>query len=242
MILAYFFHQSNFLVVKMSLTRADALEIIRNLGATVTMADLKPHKITIAMVRSLVKSQELENPAWGVYRLPGVEQSLHSDWAVLAKKYPESVICLLSAATFHNMTQEIFGKLSVALPHDKGLKKPSMGNYFSLSIDTLIWRNSQMFDLGVDTHLIDGTPVKITSPERTLVDLFRYSAFSSMKTTAVRITDEMFLECLNRCNSEHMGHFSFDTVAAIAREFKCYEAMRPYTKTLRYVRSEVPSL
>jgi hypothetical protein len=111
-----------------------------------------------------------------------------------------------------------------------------------LEIDTLMWRNPEMLELGVEDHLIDGVKVRITSPERTLVDLFRYSTFNpSMRTDQVRITDEMFLESLDRTNSENMEHFSFDTVAAIARTFKCYDALRPYTKTVRYVRSEIPS-
>lgn len=116
-------------------------------------------------------------------------------------------------------------------------------NHWMLEIDTLMWRNPEMFELGVEEHLIDGVPVRITSPERTLVDLFRYSTFNpSMRTEQVRITDEMFLETLNRTNSESMDGFSFDSVASIARMFKCYEAMRPYTKTVRYIHSEIPSL
>jgi hypothetical protein len=134
------------------------------------------------------------------------------------------------------MTQELPGKLSVAVPREMG-GSPSMGvNHWMLEIDTLMWRNPEMLELGVEDHLIDGVKVRITSPERTLVDLFRYSTFNpSMRTDQVRITDEMFLESLDRTNSENMEHFSFDTVAAIA------DALRPYTKTVRYVRSEIPS-
>lgn len=223
-------------------TRDTALELLKAADGPMTMADLKKHGVTKTIMRSLIRANEVENPAWGVYRLASFETNVHSDWALVAKKYPKSVICLLSAASFHNMTQELPGKLSVAVPREMG-GSPSMGaNQWMLEIDTLMWRNPEMFEIGVDDHLIDGVNVKITSPERTLVDLFRYSTFNpSMRMDQVRITDEMFLESLNRTNSENMEHFSFDTVAAIARTFKCYEAIRPYTKTVRYVRSEVPS-
>lgn len=222
-------------------TKNDVLEIIKSMGSVVTMAELRKSGVTTPAVRQLVRSGDLDNPAWGVYRIPGTEESVYSEWAVVARKYPESVVCLLSAATFHGITQELHGNLTVAVPREMG-GTPSMGNSFMLGIDTLIWRNKEMLELSVDRHLIDNTEVKITSPERTLVDLFRYSAFNqSMKGSSVRITDEMFLECLNRCSSDYMEHFSFDTVAAIARTLKCYDSIRPYTKTLRYVKSETPS-
>lgn len=222
-------------------SRSDILEIIQEMGSVATMAELRAKGVTTPTIRQLVRSGELDNPAWGVYRIPGCEESVYAEWAVVARKYPDAVVCLLSAATFHGMTQELHGNLTVAVSREMG-GKPSMGNNFMLGIDTLIWRSQDMLTLSVDRHQIDGTPVKITSPERTLVDLFRYSSFNSaMKDSSVRITDEMFLECLNRCSSDYMEHFSFDTVAAIARTLKCYDAIRPYTKTLRYVKSEVPS-
>jgi len=223
-------------------TAARALEIINTSESPVTMKDLRAAGISTWTVRHLVRSGKIDSPARGIYRRLVDEGSVYSDWALVSLRYPSAVVCLLSAASFHGMTQELPGGLTVAVPRELG-GVPAMGPNFPLEIDSLIWRKPEMFELGIDTHDIDGVTVPITSPERTLVDLFRYSTFNrSMRDSAVRITDEMFLECLDRCNSETMGHFSFDTVAAIARIFKCYESLRPYTKTVRYVRSEPPSL
>lgn len=226
----------------MMTTRATALELLKVANGPMSMAELKAHGITKTTMRSLIRAGDVENPAWGVYRLASFESNVHSEWALVAKKYPDAVVSLLSAAAFHNMTQEIPAKLTVGVPKSLG-GSPSMGvNQWFLELDTLMWRNPDMLTLGVEEHVIDGVKVKITSPERTLVDMFRYSSFNrSMRVDQVRITDEMFLESLNRASSDKVEHFSFDTVAALARTFKCYDAMRPYTKTVRYVRNEVPS-
>lgn len=223
-------------------TTARAFELISRSDIPITMKALKAEGISTWTVRNLVQSGKIETPARGIYRLPAEDMDIHSDWALVSLKYPSAVICLLSAASYHGMTQELPHTLSVAVPRSMG-HVPAMGPNYPLEIDTLIWRRDEMFDIGVEQRLIDGVSMKITSPERTLVDLFRYSTFNpSMKDASVRITDEMFLECLDRCNGDHFDHFSFDTVAAIARVLRCYEALRPYTKTVRYVRSEIPSL
>ena len=218
-----------------------ALDMVLRADGPVSSADLRAAGISSSTMKSLVNAGLVESPARGLFRNPAQGESLYSDWALLAFKYPQAVVCLLSAAAFHGMTQELPGTLTVAVPREMG-GPPNMGGSFSPGIDTLMWRNPDMLELSVDIHRIDGVDVRITSPERTLVDLFRYSSFNSgMRGSSVRITDEMFLECLGRCNSEQIDHFSFDSVAAIAREFGCYEAMRPYTKTMRYVRAEQPT-
>ena len=92
-----------------------------------------------------------------------------------------------------------------------------------------------------DPDLLDGVDVLVTSPERTLVDLFRYSSLNpSMREASVRITDEMFLDSLERCHSGEIRLFSFESVSAIARELGCYRAMRPFTKTMRFRRADLP--
>lgn len=223
-------------------TRATALELLKAANGPMSMKELKVHGVTKTMMSSLIRAGEVENPAWGIYRLASHENSVHSEWAILASKYPDAVVSLLSAAAFHEMTQEIPAKLTVGVPRSLG-GRPSMGpNQWFLELDTLMWRNEDMLTLGVEEHEIDGVKVKITSPERTLVDMFRYSSFNkSMRLDQVRITDEMFLESLNRASKGTLDHFSFDTVAALARTFKCYEGMRAYTKTVRYVMNDIPA-
>lgn len=203
-------------------------------GGPVALRDIVAMGVSKMTVSRMVREGVLESPAFGFYSLPGEAQSVYADWALVSMRAPEAVVCLLSAASFHDMTQEMPHRLSVAMPNGA---RVSMGKGFSLELDILSWRNDAHFSLGVDTHRIDGADVRITSPERTLVDLFRYSSLNtSMRSSAVRVTDEMFLDSLDRCDSSS-GHFSFEAVSAIAREMGCYEGIRPFTKTMRFKRS-----
>lgn len=203
----------------------------------VSLAEFRQAGIPQSTVRSLVMEGLLDSPARGVFVVPDARASEYADWALVAFRYPSSVICLLSAASYHGMTQELPGRLSVAVPNAGTL--PSMGDQFSLPLDVLVWRRDDMFELGVEVKRIDGVDVKVTSPERTLVDLFRYSSLNrSMRASAVRITDEMFLESLERCHAGTLDHFSFESVSSIARVLGCYEAIRPYTKTMRFRRGD----
>lgn len=136
------------------------------------------------------------------------------------------------------MTQEVPSSLSVAVPRE-ATGKVTAG--LGVPLDVLRWSNPAMFELGVDVLRTDGVDVLVTSPERTLVDLFRYSSLNpSMREASVRITDEMFLDSLERCHSGEIRLFSFESVSAIARELGCYRAMRPFTKTMRFRRADLP--
>lgn len=207
--------------------------------APLELRDLVGMGVSKMTVSRMLKEGVIESPGHGLYALPGGSNSVYADWALVALRAPKAVVCLLSAATFYGMTQELPHRLSIALPHGARL---SMGRSFSLEMDILTWRSEALFSLGVDVHRIDGVDVSVTSPERTLVDLFRYSSLNpSMRSSAVRVTDEMFLDSLDRCHSA-LDRFSFESVSAIARELGCYEALRPFTKTMRFKRADQPFL
>lgn len=217
-----------------------ALKMVLEADGPLSVADFRRAGIAQSTVRSLVLEGAIESPTSGVFVRPGLHVSEFAEWAVVSFKSPHSVVCLLSAAAFHGMTQELPGRLSVAIPHGKTMPKIEG---IGVELDILVWRKPEMFDLGIDVRRIDGVDIQITSPERTLVDLFRYSSLNSgMRAGSVRITDEMFLESLERCHCGTIEHFSFVTVSAIARELCCYEALRPYTKTMRFRRADQPTL
>lgn len=208
-------------------------------GRPLGLKDLVAEGVSKMTIGRMVREGILESPAHGLYSLPGIQASPYADWAIVATKAPSAVICLLSAASYHGMTQELPHRLAVALPHGSSL---AMGRAFPLELDILSWRSEALMTLGIETRRIDGADVSMTSPERTLVDLFRYSSLNpSMRASAVRITDEMFLESLDRCHSG-LERFSFETVSAIARELGCYQSLRPFTKTMRFRRADQPIL
>lgn len=70
------------------------------------------------------------------------------------------MICLISALAFHELTTQVPHAVDIAL--NKGDEPPRLD-----------WFSGPAYSEGVDTHVIDGTPVRIYSPEKTIADCFK---------------------------------------------------------------------
>jgi len=89
------------------------------------------------------------------------------DLVTIALKVPGAVICLISALAFHELTTQVPHAVDIAL--NKGDEPPRLG-YPPLR---LFWFSGPAYSEGVDTHVIDGTPIRIHSPEKTIADCFK---------------------------------------------------------------------
>jgi predicted transcriptional regulator of viral defense system len=106
----------------------------------------------------------------GLYQLADAPLDANHSLAEAAKLVPRGVICLGSALAFHELTDRIPGRIWVA-------------------IGTRDWRprithppieivrfGPNVFDEGVDTHIIEQVSVRIYLPAKTIVDLFRHAS------------------------------------------------------------------
>jgi predicted transcriptional regulator of viral defense system len=97
--------------------------------------------------------------------LPPMEEP---DLAVVAKKCPVGVVCLISALAVHQLTTRIPNTVQIAVP--PGTRSPVKSyppvEVFRYSLETL--------SLGVEERLIDGVRVKIFVPEKTIADAFKF--------------------------------------------------------------------
>ncbi|MCP1835719.1 hypothetical protein J2R76_004059 [Bradyrhizobium sp. USDA 4532] len=104
----------------------------------------------------------------GLYQLPDAPIDTHHSLAEAAKRVPKGVVALTSAFSFHDLTDTIPSMVWIAIgPKDR---QPLPANppmqFVRFSPERLLE--------GVETHIIEGCPVKIFSPAKTVVDLFRY--------------------------------------------------------------------
>ena len=90
--------------------------------------------------------------------------------AAMAIRQPGSVACLMSAAHWHDLSDEDPWETWIAVDKTK-TRKPVAGSP-ALPVRTTWWGPDEM-RVGVDTVEIAGTPVRITDPARTVVDLVR---------------------------------------------------------------------
>ncbi len=86
----------------------------------------------------------------------------------IALKVPSSVICLISALAFHELTIQVPHEVYLAMA--RGSRTPQLG----CPPIRVFWFSSSVFTEGVEQHDMDGVWVRIYSPEKTLADCFKY--------------------------------------------------------------------
>jgi len=151
----------------------------------------------------------------GVYQLTESEPLSNPDLVIVAKKIPEARICLISALSIHEMTDEIPHKVHIALPRSSWqpeLDYPPL-NVYRFSDETI---NS-----GLQTKTIDGVKIKIFNPSKTIADCFKFRN---------QIGLDVAIEALKRGISE--GKASYKEIVEYARLCKVEKVIRPYMEMI----------
>jgi predicted transcriptional regulator of viral defense system len=146
-----------------------ALEIFRRHGGAMRTSQALMLGIHPAALYRLVEDGQLMRLARGLYRLTSTREFSNPDLAVVAAKAPDAVVCLISALSFHGITTQVPRVVHLAVPR---------GRYAGLRMRTppvTIYRfDAPTFEQGIQTHPVDGVPVRIYSIARTIVDCFKY--------------------------------------------------------------------
>jgi len=121
--------------------------------------------------RTLYKMRDsglLERLARGLYRLADLPPLSNPDLVTVALKIPDGVICLVSALAFHELTTEIPHAVDVAL--EKGSPRPRL-EHPPLRV---FWFSGPAWREGIGTYQVDKIPVRITTPAKTVADMFKF--------------------------------------------------------------------
>ncbi len=119
-------------------------------------------------LHALVEAGAVERVARGLYRLAEAEPMRAPDLATVAAKAPQAVVCLISALDWHGLTTQIPHQVHVALrrsAHKPRLSYPPLRVY---------WFTEPCYSAGIEAHEVDGVPVRVYSPEKTLADCFKF--------------------------------------------------------------------
>src|SRR5205814_1083672 len=131
------------------------------IGAFFRPRDLETLKIPFAELQRLVANGIVEKVGRGLYRLAAAEPSEFEMLAMIASALPGAIVCLLSALTLHGIGTQAPHEVWLAL--DRKARKPSR-----LPARVRIARFSgPALSYGIETRLILGVPVRVTSPART---------------------------------------------------------------------------
>ena len=143
-------------------------EIFRKHGGQLRMSEAIAHGITRYMLYSLRDKGVIEHVSRGIYRLVELPPISNPDLVTVSTRFPNAVICLVSALAYHEITTQIPHEVSVAVPRDS--RMPSL-DYPPIKAHRF---SNEAYRSGIEEHLIDGVTIKIYSPEKTLADCFKF--------------------------------------------------------------------
>ena len=104
----------------------------------------------------------------GLYILPGTERSARHALAEVTKAVPHSVVCLLTALRFHELTTQNPSEIWLAVPN-----KARRPRQIAWRIE-VVYMSGGAFKAGIETHRIDDIPVRIYSAAKTVADCFKF--------------------------------------------------------------------
>lgn len=167
------------------------------------------------MLYSLLDKGVIERISRGVYRLVDLPPVGNPDLITVALRYPNAVVCLVSALSFHEITTQIPREVSVAVPRDS--HTPSL-EYPPLRVYRFADR---AYQAGIKEYEIDGVSLKIYSPEKTLADCFKFRN---------KIGMDIVLEALKL----YKGRMGFDhkKILEYSRICRVDNIMLPYLEAL----------
>lgn len=138
------------------------------LPTVVRRADLDQLGLSRYRLYELARAGEYEQIAPGIYARVGVLDDTTAGLASVALRKPAATLCLLSALSLHDLTDEIPRVSDIALPRrERGL----VTTYAKVS-----WHYFEptTFTIGRQEHrLVDDIAIGLYSPERTIADTFR---------------------------------------------------------------------
>ena len=101
-------------------------EIFREHGGQLRMSEAIGSGITRYMLYALRDRGVIEPVSRGIYRLAELPPISNPDLVTVSLRFPNAVICLVSALAYHGITTQIPHQVSVAAP--RGSRMPSL-NY-----------------------------------------------------------------------------------------------------------------
>lgn len=144
------------------------IEFIQKKGGFATYSGLIHAGFYKAVIGNALRTKQIERINRGVYHLAEIPDMSHPDLVNVSIIIPQGVICLITALSFYEVTDEIPHYTDIAIPArswEKKIKNPPI-RYYRFS--------QKSWEAGIEEHNIDGYKVKIYSLAKTLADCFKF--------------------------------------------------------------------
>lgn len=196
-------------------TAVEELLALTRKAGLIRARDLAPLGIARVALTRAVRQGQLQRLGRGLYGLPSRPTSEHATLAEVARRVPKGVICLLSALRFHNLTTQAPHEVWLAIGNKAAaprLDYPPL-RILRFSVVTLTE--------GVEEHMVDGVPIRVTGVAKTVADCFKYRN---------KIGLDVALEALRASWREK--RMTSDELWRYAKLCRVANVMRPYLESL----------
>ena len=146
----------------------DIVKIFRANKGYARMNELKNAHIHTRNIARAVNEGTIEKVKPGLYKLVDYPWDEHGSFADVCNSNKKSVICLLSAADYHQLTTFNPSEIYVAVPNNTDkfiLQYPPIKVYYF---------GDNYYKPGIETIVTKSGTIRIYNKEKTICDLFRY--------------------------------------------------------------------
>lgn len=130
--------------------------------------ELAERGVSRPQLSRLVAAGRVERIARGLYLFGQEGVTENHSLALAAKRVPHAIICLLSALRYHLIGTQLPHEVWIAISGKA--RKPHVPQ---LPLRVVRFSGA-MLSYGVESRVIEGVEVRLTSPARTVVDCFRF--------------------------------------------------------------------
>lgn len=177
--------------------------------------DLAPLGVSRETLRRLESAGQLERRGRGLYVPVDAEFSEQEMIALAGARFPQGIVCLLSALRFHGLTTQNPREIWLAI--DRKARAP-----IAPDLPLRIVRFSgEARTAGIEQHVIDGIDVHVYGVAKTVADCFKYRN---------KIGIDVAIEALTDCWRSRRA--SADTLWRYAAVCRVTNVMRPYLETV----------
>jgi predicted transcriptional regulator of viral defense system len=195
-------------------TEQKTKSVFRQKGGILRTSELLDSGIHPRTIYQMREKGELIELSRGVFKLADLPPIENSDLIAVGKRVPNGVICLISALSFYNLTDEVPHEVYLAI--ERGRSTPNIDypptRIFHFSAST--------FSAGVETHDLEANIVKIFAPEKTIADCFKFRN---------KIGLEVAIEALKRCLAKKGSRAK---IIEFAKKCRVAEVIKPYLEAI----------
>lgn len=150
-----------------TLTQNDRLLSYLREPPIVRAYELREAGISATAISRAVSAGEIVRIGRGLYQAIDAASDPNTNFAEVAKQIPRAVICLVSALAFHSLTDQLPRKVWCAIGAKDWEPKVSYPPV------RMVRLREPYLSEGVETHRIEGVPVRIYSVPKSLADAFQ---------------------------------------------------------------------